>query len=108
MTPTLALTIASALIGPALPPWCEVRAHITEHIALHEGWYRAGSLPQRLNNPGAIKYAGQAGASLSVHGFAHWDSPLEGWAELERLVARKRAAGADFRRAWAYLRRHYK
>lgn len=107
MTPTLAIALATAGAALTTRPWCEARAHIVEHIGLHEGWWKLGSLPQRLNNPGAIKFVGQPGASQGPHGFAQWDSEVEGWSELERLVARKRKAGANFRRAWRYLKQRY-
>lgn len=104
MTPTLAIALAFA--GHAPP--CEQRAWIVEKIARREGFFHPGTLPQRLNNPGSIKYVGQVGASPGPHGFAMWDSAIEGWSALERLVAHKRETGENLRRAWAYLQRRYR
>jgi hypothetical protein len=33
-------------------------------IATQEGWFLAGSLPSLRNNPGDLRFAGQAGASV--------------------------------------------
>lgn len=101
MTPTLVIAIAFADWSPP----CENRPVLVEKIALREGYWKSGTLPERLNNPGSIKYVGQPGTSLGPRGFARYDSVLEGWEDLERLINRKRAASANFRKAWPYLRK---
>lgn len=51
-------------------------------ISNFEGFNVAGSLAQRNNNPGNLKYAGQAGATLGANGFAVFDSLDDGQAAL--------------------------
>lgn len=96
------LTPVLALAGWNHP--CEQRAPLVTFIARREGWWHDGSLVRRTHNPGALRYAAQPGASPGPRGFAMFDSDLEGWEALERLIAHYRDAGHRWRRAWPYLR----
>lgn len=55
-------------------------------IAAFEGWGKSGSLAQRNNNPGNLRYAGQSGAVQGERGFAKFSTPEAGWAALERQL----------------------
>jgi len=52
-------------------------------IALSEGYWVRGSLPQRLNNPGALIYVGQDNSIKDSSGFAHFTTPEAGWNALK-------------------------
>lgn len=55
-------------------------------IRKFEGWF-PGSVSQRNNNPGNLKYAGQAGAvAVDDRGFAIFDSYESGWAALKNQI----------------------
>lgn len=49
-------------------------------IATFEGFYKEGSISQRHNNPGNIRPIG------SNEGFRTFETPLQGWAALQRQV----------------------
>lgn len=83
---------------------CPVEPAYAEIIARHEGFYHAGSLPQRLNNPGSLKYVGQAGAVRDHAGFARFPSAEDGWAALQQDVEGKYARGIPLRHAWKYFK----
>lgn len=51
-------------------------AHV---LARQEGYYKHDTLPRRLNNPGALKYARQREAKCGARGFAHFATPEAGW-----------------------------
>ena len=89
------------MLGSALVPAVQVGlralglgaySSLASTIQTLEGWY-PGSLSYRLNNPGNLKYAGQAGAvPSSIAGpdgipFAQFSSYDAGKAALERQIA---------------------
>ncbi len=81
---------------------------LARSIAKREGYYHRGSLPQRMNNPGALVYAGQPDATRGAVGregnvYAKFKDPESGWAALEALV-RKRMASGTLNKAWRYLK----
>lgn len=57
-----------------------------EAIKVHEGWY-IGSRSYRNNNPGNLKFVGQAGARKEVGGsFCVFDSYQAGWDALINMI----------------------
>lgn len=48
-------------------------------IAVFEGFFQTGTLPNRLNNPGALIYIGQSKAVKDKSGFAHFLTKEDGW-----------------------------
>jgi hypothetical protein len=62
-------------------------------IAQMEGWLVSGSLAQINNNPGNLRYVGQAGATGSYKGYATFSTPEAGWAALERQLQLDAASG---------------
>ncbi len=80
-------------------------------IAVKEGFFRPGSLPRRLHNPGALVYAGQPGAIQGDIGrdaghrpYARFTTDAAGWAALERDIAKKMREGRPLKPAWKYLK----
>ena len=64
----------------------------------HAGPYNlAGPLPLglRLNNPGNLRFAGQAGATLGTNGFARFASPNAGLAAMARQLTLYGSRGID-------------
>ncbi len=65
---------------------------IADAIAREEGWGVRGSLPTRLNNPGALVYTGQHGTKpfrLNARMvFARFPTPAAGRAEMEHCLNR--------------------
>jgi hypothetical protein len=95
------MTNGRRLLGSALVPAVQVGlralglggySSLASTIQTLEGWY-PGSLSYRLNNPGNLKYAGQAGAvPSSIAGpdgipFAQFSTYDAGEAALERQIA---------------------
>jgi len=76
-------------------------------IGIREGWNRPGSLVQRLNNPCALRYAGQRFAEPGSRGFARFATDIDGWIGCRLDIAKKVREGREraLRRAWRYLRR---
>jgi len=68
---------------------------IAQGIAKVEGWSISGSLAQRNNNPGNLRYVGQAGAVPGDGGFAYFSSPEDGWAALNRQIELDASRGLD-------------
>lgn len=100
MTPLIALTLWTFLTG--VP--CESRPAIVYKIAKQEGFFKAGSLPARLHNPGSLRYIGQDHAVKGKAGFAAFATDENGWQALEQDIALKRLRGLSLRRGWRYLR----
>lgn len=59
---------------------------LSNHIALLEGYHKIGSLAQRQNNPGNLRYVGQAGAVRGSNGFAKFPNPNAGFAALQNQI----------------------
>ena len=68
---------------------------VANTIKTIEGWFKTGTVSQRLNNPGNLMYAGQAGATPHpiydadgklVGTFAEFSSPDAGEAALQRQI----------------------
>lgn len=72
-------------------------------IARREGFFAGGKLTQ-MNNPGALKFRGQAGAKMGINGYAEFADPAQGWAALDRDVQAKRRRGIDLAVAWAWIK----
>ncbi len=75
-------------------------------IGMAEGWFNpdATVLPRRLNNPGDLKFAGQAGATKDTTGFAKFKTPQAGIVALYRQILAHTARGLTLRQmitAWA-------
>jgi hypothetical protein len=66
---------------------------LANSIATMEGWNVSGSLAQRNNNPGNIRFVGQAGATLGEGGFAKFSSVNDGWNALSDLLNRRANQG---------------
>lgn len=82
---------------------CLDRPGVVYKIARKEGWYKRGTLPQRLNNPGSLVFAHQRGATRHKSGFAQFGSSVLGWNALQRDVENKLQRKKSLRLAWAYL-----
>jgi hypothetical protein len=85
---------------------------LKQAIARREGFHIPGSVPQRLNNPGDLMYAGQVKAEPhSIHGsdgkvrvYAEFPTVADGWAALEtqiRLDAKRGLTLQEFIRKYA-------
>lgn len=77
--------------------------YLAAYIARMEGYFVEGSLPQRQNNPGALVFVGQRGATLGENGYAHFGNPTLGWEALERDLTAKIGREFDLGKAWPYL-----
>lgn len=82
---------------------CLDRPGVIYKIARKEGWYKEGTLPRRLNNPGALVCAHQRGSTCHRSGFARFSTALEGWNALDRDVASKIKHHIKLHKAWEYL-----
>jgi hypothetical protein len=93
----------------ALLTWLLLRTPCTsdpaylEVIPRREGFWKAGSLPARYHNPGALRFAGQARATRGLRGYAVFETDEAGFEALERDVEGKIARGARLSKAWRYL-----
>lgn len=59
---------------------------LSSHISQLEGYSKKGTLAQRQNNPGNLKFVGQAGATKGEKGFAKFATPVHGQAALENQI----------------------
>lgn len=61
---------------------------LAQGIARYEGFYKKGTISQRLNNPGNLIYVGQKGAT-KVPGsrFAKFNTPQDGWDALKGQIS---------------------
>ena len=66
---------------------------LSNAIAQMEGFNVSGSLAQRNNNPGNIRYVGQAGATQGDGGFAKFPSVQAGWDALSNLITKRANQG---------------
>lgn len=64
----------------------KVIKQLAQVIATQEGFWVSGSLPQRLNNPGALIYVGQENSIRDDSGFAHFVSAEAGWNALYKQL----------------------
>jgi hypothetical protein len=56
-------------------------------IATEEGFYVAGSIPQRFNNPGDLRHSPHSFHTVAdPDGIGQIDTPQDGWADLERQL----------------------
>lgn len=69
--------------GPTIYPPAIVR--VAQAIARQEGFYVAGSIPQRAHNPGDLKIPGWTGATLGG-GISVFDSDNAGWTALYKQL----------------------
>jgi hypothetical protein len=69
--------------GPTIYP--DAIKRVAEAIAKQEGFYVAGSIPQRAHNPGDLKIPGWTGATLGS-GISVFDSDGAGWTALYRQL----------------------
>lgn len=73
-------------------------------FAVSEGYFVQGSVPQRNNNPGDLRYAGQEGSVPSKDGtgipFAKFDSPERGTCALLRQLAAYAQRGMSLRQIY--------
>jgi hypothetical protein len=67
---------------------------LAQAIQQQEGYY-PGSVAYRNNNPGNLVYAGQAGASPGVGGFAAFDSYADGYQALQNQITLDATRGTD-------------
>lgn len=56
-------------------------------IAKFEGYFHPDTLPQRMKNPGDLKFAGQMGAEMGESGFARFKTDMQGWEALWNQIA---------------------
>ncbi len=82
---------------------CSVRPAIVNYIAKREGFFKPGTLPARLHNPGSLKFHNQPGAVRGIRNFAQFSSNAIGWCALERDVRAKLRKGVPLHKGWAYL-----
>jgi len=68
-------------------------------IAQMEGFNTPGTIAQRYNNPGNLRYAPtQNGSASTASGtFATFATPEDGWAALQSYIEGKAASGMDLR-----------
>ncbi len=59
---------------------------LKQALATFEGYFKVGSVAQRNNNPGNLRYAGQAGAIPDANNYAVFQTPEAGWAALQRQL----------------------
>lgn len=60
---------------------------LSQKIAQIEGFNKRGTLAQRNNNPGNLRYVGQKGAVKGDKGFAKFKTPDAGWQALQQQIA---------------------
>ncbi len=82
---------------PSEPAYLEV-------IPRREGFWKAGSLPARYHNPGALRYVGQDGATRGLQGYARFETDEDGFRALKQDIALKLSRRAKLSTAWRYLR----
>jgi hypothetical protein len=68
-------------------------------IAQMEGYNVPGSIAQRYNNPGNLRYAPtESGSANTASGtFATFDTPQDGYAALQSYIESKASSGMSFR-----------
>lgn len=60
---------------------------LMQSIAKLEGFYKHGTLAQRQNNPGNLRFAKQVGAVKGDKGFAKFSTLEQGWNALRAQIA---------------------
>src|SRR5437660_12630553 len=83
---------------------CPSEPAYLEIIPRHEGFWKAGSLPARYHNPGALRYARQDGATRGAYNYARFKSDEDGFRALQQDVDLKVSRHAKLSVAWRYLR----
>lgn len=74
---------------PPKPPVSQVSNRlriIAERIGQLEGFNKPGTLAQRQNNPGNLRFVGQQGAVAGDKGFARFPTLDAGWSALHRQI----------------------
>jgi hypothetical protein len=67
---------------------------LAEAIAHEEGFYVPGSLPNRDNNPGDLRHSPHSFHTANApNAIGQIDTVVDGWADLERQLARYAAEG---------------
>src|SRR5208283_1184150 len=90
------ICLAVLILIAMVPAWGTTRTQdLAKAIARTEGFYKAGTLPNRFHNPGDIRAAqgthfpGQVG--LNKHGYVIFKSDDAGWAalyhQIDKMVA---------------------
>ena len=59
---------------------------LANHIATLEGYKKTGTLADRQNNPGNLRFVGQAGATKGSNGFAKFKTPQAGFDALIKQI----------------------
>jgi len=99
----LVMGVSLSLGSKDVPTSCLDRPGVVYKISRQEGWYKNGSLPRRLNNPGSLVFAHQHHATRHHSGFAQFDTALAGWNELDRDVTYKLRHHIKLHKGWKYL-----
>jgi hypothetical protein len=68
---------------------------VSNVIAQIEGWFVPNSLAQRNNNPGNLRFVGQAGAVQGEGGFAKFATPDDGFNALNNQISLDASRGLD-------------
>lgn len=76
----------------------------TVTIAIHEGFFHKGTIPNRLNNPGSLSFAHQPYATEDVTHFAHFDKAFNGWYALMVQINKLHREHKPLKKLWTYLK----
>jgi len=88
--------------GPAREGQATMIERVAASIMVHEGWNNLKSLVRRQHNPGALVYAGQAGARKGKNGYAWFKTDEAGKAALLADLRAKAARGWTLRQTMAH------
>lgn len=97
------LLLLLAIPGAESLGQCSGRPPVIFFIAKKEGYYKKGTLPARLHNPGSLWFCHQRGAKLGPRGFARFANDKAGWSALERDVVAKTVRHIPLKKGWDYL-----
>lgn len=104
------LAVATSFSGESLPVCYGDNVPVLErYIAVREGYFIEGSLPNLLNNPGALVFANQKHATPGLVGsdgstFARFRSKKDGWRALD-LEVRAKLASRKIQKSWNYVKK---
>lgn len=71
---------------------------LARSIASYEGYEKRGTLAQRQNNPGNLKFVGQKDSVRGDNGFARFKTPNAGWSALHRQIRLDSSRGLTLER----------